>query len=226
MSSTRSNGGGSEPPSAAEQAYFQAIEAVFVRLRGAPLLLSPADWRVAQRWYREGVPLALVEGTLEEVFARREESGRKGKIQSLRYCASAVESAWSEIVELQATGERPAPPALDVESRLEALASSLPAALPERGDWAARIRTLEGASAVVEKQLAALDEKLLDHLTSRLSGEQRQELDAEVVSRCAVLAARLSAEEVAAARQRLARQLLRRHWDLPVLSLFAPQAEG
>ena len=44
----------------ADQAYFQAIEETFVRLRGAPLLLSPADWQVARRWHRDGVPLPLV----------------------------------------------------------------------------------------------------------------------------------------------------------------------
>lgn len=226
MSSTHSSDGDFEPPSAAEQAYFQAIEAVFVRLRGAPLLLSPADWRVAQRWYREGVPLALIEQALEEVFARRKESGRKGKIQSLRYCASAVETAWGEIVELQASGERLTPPTLDLRSRLDALASSLPATLPERDEWAARIRAFEGTSAVVEKQLAALDEELLDRLVSHLSAAERRELDTEVATRSTVLAARLSLQEVAAARQRLARQLLRRRWDVPVLSLFALQAEG
>src|SRR5262249_60194670 len=92
-----------EPP----HAYFQAIEEIFVELRGAPLLLSPADWQVARRWHREGVPLDLVRGSLEEVFAKRKERGAKGKISSLRCCAPAVAAAWAGLRELAAPGPRP-----------------------------------------------------------------------------------------------------------------------
>src|SRR5437763_16109793 len=97
----------SEPASAPEaedsdHAYFQAIEEIFVELRGAPLLLSPADWQVARRWQREGIPLDLVRSTLEEVFAKRKERGAKGKISSLRYCAPAVEAAWADLRALTA----------------------------------------------------------------------------------------------------------------------------
>lgn len=222
----RPDDAGTEPPSAAEHAYFQAIEAIFVRLRGAPLLLSPSDWKVAQRWYREEVPLELVERTLEEIFARRKESGRKGKIQSLRYCAAAVDAAWSEIQELQSTGKRQTPRTLAVEPRLTALASSLPGALPDRDSWALRIRALGGASATVERELAALDDELLDGLFSRLTAAERGDLDREIDFRLNVLAGRLPAEDLEAAHHRLARQLLRRRWGLPVLSLFAPQAES
>src|SRR3954453_16361708 len=87
-----------------DHAYFQAVEEIFVQLRGAPLLLSPVDWQVARRWHREGVPLDLVRSTLEEVFAKRRERGAKGRISSLRYCAPAVEAAWADL------RERPAPP--------------------------------------------------------------------------------------------------------------------
>ena len=83
-----------------DQAYFQAVEEIFVELRGAPLLLSPTDWQVARRWHREGVPLALVKRTLEEVFAKRKERGAQGKISSLRYCAPAVEAAWADLREI------------------------------------------------------------------------------------------------------------------------------
>src|SRR4029077_879820 len=97
-----------------DHAYFQAVEEIFVELRGAPLLLSPADYRVAQRWHREGVPLDLLRRTLEEVFAKRQERGAKGKVNSLRYCAPAVEAAWSDLRELTAPGQRAAAPAFEV----------------------------------------------------------------------------------------------------------------
>src|SRR3954462_964977 len=96
-----------EPP----HAYFQAIEEIFVRLRGTPLLLSPADWHVARRWHREGVPLDLVRDALEQAFARRRERGLKGRISSLRYCAPGAEPAWAPLRELPGPAEREAAPA-------------------------------------------------------------------------------------------------------------------
>src|SRR5262245_5879970 len=111
------------------QRYFRAIEAAFVRLRGAPLLLSPADWQVARRWFEEGVPLDLVVRGLEEVFARRRERGAKGRISSLRYCAPAVEHAWEEVASLTAAGRTAPAEPIDIAARLAALAAALPAEL-------------------------------------------------------------------------------------------------
>lgn len=118
-----------EEHEADDHAYFQAVEEIFVRLRGAPLLLSPADWQVARRWHRQGIPLDLVRRALEEVFARRRERGLQGRISSLRYCAHAIEAAWSSWSEMMAPGLRGEAPALDVAGRLAALAAALAAAL-------------------------------------------------------------------------------------------------
>src|SRR5690349_17979968 len=114
-----------------DHAYFQAVEEIFVELRGAPLLLSPADWQVARRWHQDGVPLDLIKRTLEEVFAKRKERGAKGKISSLRYCAPAVEAAWEELRELTAVGERAEAPAFEIRPRLAALAAALSRSFPE-----------------------------------------------------------------------------------------------
>src|SRR3954452_25306063 len=123
-----------------DHAYFQAVEEIFVELRGSPLLLSPTDWQVARRWHQEGIPLDLVRRTLEEVFAKRRERGAKGKISSLRYCAPAVEAAWGDLRELTAPGHRVEAPASEVAPRVAALA----AALPQDLDLAARIAALAG----------------------------------------------------------------------------------
>src|SRR3954447_12505200 len=130
-----------DPPDP-DHAYFQAVEEIFVELRGAPLLLSPADYQVARRWHREAVPLDLVRRTLEEVFAKRKERGAKGKISSLRYCAPAVEAAWGELKELTAPGQRAAAPAFDVAPRLAALAAALPPSLPGREALTSRFNAL------------------------------------------------------------------------------------
>jgi len=79
-----------------EQAYFLALEERLIQLNGAPRLLSPADFQLACKWQRDGLPLELVLRVIEEVMVRREEGGVGGRISSLRYFASAVETAWSK----------------------------------------------------------------------------------------------------------------------------------
>ncbi len=207
-----------EPP----HAYFQAVEEIFVALRGAPLLLSPADWQVARRWHREGVPLDLVRSTLEEVFAKRKERGAKGRISSLRYCAPAVEAAWADLRELTAPAHRAEAPAFEVVPRLAALAASL----PDRETLAAHITSLSGDPQEVEERLAVLDRQMLDQAWEGLDGEARSEVEAAVEKTLASLGGRLPAGELANSRERLVRQTLRRKLGLPVLSLFSPEAQG
>jgi len=201
--------------------YFRAIEEAFIRLRGSPLLLSPEDWRQADEWRRRGVPLELILATLEQVFAWRVERGAAGKIQSLRYCAAAVETAWQEIEALTAGGRRRDPPAVDVGARLTALAASLPA---RQAELAERVRGLGGPTSDVEKALAALDEEMMAAALDELTADEQRALEQRTATALAALAGRIEADELAEARNRLLRQALRRARGLPVLSLFSSEA--
>jgi hypothetical protein len=212
-------------PEPSDHAYFQAIEEIFVALRGAPLLLSPADWQVARRWHRDGVPLELVKNALEEVFARRKERGAKGKISSLRYCAPAVEAAWSDLRELTAPAHRVEALPFEVAPRLAALAAALPKTLSGRAELVVRLAALAGDPQHVEEGLAALDREMLATAEAGLDEEGRSEVASTVEKTLAVLAGRLPAEELASSRERLTWQILRRRLGLPVLSLFSPEAE-
>jgi hypothetical protein len=228
-------------PSAEDHAYFQAVEEIFVGLRGTPFLLAPADWLVARRWHRDGIPLDLVRESLEEIFARRRERRAKGRISSLRYCAAAVEKAWTERRELIAPGRRAPAPRLQVGPRLAALAAALPADLPRRETFATRILELAGDPAAgsspssssslrspseIEERLGELDRELLAAVEEDLPAAARRALEAEVERALAGIARRLPAAEIAGARERLARQHLRQHLRLPLLSLFSPEAEA
>ncbi len=213
------------PAEVSDHAYFQAIEEKFVELRGAPLLLSPVDWQVASRWHREGVPLALVTRTLEELFARRKERGAKGRISSLRYCVPAVEAAWGDLRELTAPGHRVPAPAFEAAPRLAALSAAV-SSLSADPALAARVAALTGEPQAIEESLAGLDREMLAGAEEGLSVGLRAEIDATVDKTLAALAARLPAEELEKARERLSRQILRRRLGLPVLSLFSPEAEG
>lgn len=144
-----------ELPASEEHRYFRAIEAVFVELRGAPLLLSPSDWRVAKGWFRQGIPLDLVSRTLAEVFAKRRERGAEGLV-SLRYCSRAIEAAWQAAQELgAAAASRQPETGFDLAGRLNALAEALPATLPDRDRWVAALGALagQGGSEATESAL-------------------------------------------------------------------------
>jgi len=213
-----------------DHAYFLAIEDHFVRLRGAPLLLSPADWQAARRWHRQGIPIELVRRAIEEVFARRRERGAKGRISSLRYCAPAVEAAWVEHSELAAPGGRVAPEVFDAAARLSALAAALPADLAGAAALRAELATLaaEGGSGLdpqgVEERLAEIDRQVLEAALAGLAAAEREALDAAVEKALGAISGRLAAAEIELARGRLARQVLRERLGLPILSLFSPEA--
>lgn len=219
MSAT-AEGGGEPPATDADSAWFRAIEDAFVRLRGAPLLLSPADFQVALRWRQEGVPLGLVVATLEEVFAKRRERGARGRINSLRYCAPAVEQAWAEVRELQGPARRVPADEPAVEERLAALGAALPSELAARDAWEARLLALEGTAEEVETALRALDDELLANADAALEPAARERLDAEVEAILEGLRDRFRDADLEALRGQLRRQRLRRLVGLPVLTLF------
>ncbi len=206
--------------------YFRAIEEIFLELRGSPLTLPPADWHVARRWHRAGIPIEVVRRALEEVFAKRKERGAKGKISRLSYCAPAVEAAWEELRELTAPGDRLQAPAFDAASRVRALAAALPPALSGHDGLAARIVSLAGDPQEIEEGLAALDREMLTAAAASLDGLARGEVEAAVETTMAGLRGRLSADELERSRERLTWQVLRQRLALPVLSLFSPEAEA
>ncbi|HUO86013.1 MAG TPA: hypothetical protein VM617_01375 [Thermoanaerobaculia bacterium] len=231
MSATAADGGDGAARDSDEvltdHQYFRALEDFLIELRGAPLLISPADYRVAQRWHRRGIPLDHVRQVMHDVYARLRERQAEEPMNSLRYCARAVEASWSEVEALRAPGARDeVATGVDVAARLGNLASALPADLPGRAAFAERITALAGDVEHVEGALAGLDRELLAGLEGSLDDERRRALDASVEETVDALFGRLFAGDVDRARERLRRQLLRRDFDLPVLSLFAPEAES
>lgn len=206
---------------AEDHAYFQAVESCFIRLRGAPLLLSPADWQLTRSWHREGIPLELVLQTLEEVFAARRARGSKGKVQGLRYCAPAVEKAWSERAELTATGTRQGPAPIDISGRLRNLSELLEGSRDVPIDLADRVAGLGGTPEAVEAALTKLDREMIASARSRLVESDLSDLMRSIDDSMAKLDARVDETETQKIRERLVREGIRRRLGLPLLSLFA-----
>ncbi len=215
------------PPSAEDHTYFLAIEKSFLGLRKKAALLTAADWQEAQNWHRQGIPVELVQDVMEKLFERqRAKSGRT--ISGLRYFRSAVAAAWEELLALKAGGRAEAAPPLPVSSRLAHLAACLPASLPQRERWTEAMSALAdtGEPHEVEAALRALDADLLASLRAGLDEADRLGLARQVDQALARLRDRLPPEELGIASARLAEQLLRRRFDVPVLSLFSPEARG
>jgi hypothetical protein len=198
---------------------------MFIQLRGAPLLLSPADWTVAEDWHRRGIPFAVVRRALKDVFQRRAERGVRRRVQSLRYCAPAVEAAWEAVRELTVSGQRRSVQPLSTEDRLQRLADRLPEELPDRQRWCERIALVRGSAERVEEQLAAVDQELMDHLLQAMSEPTRRQMEIEVEKALARHSVRISESERPRAARRLLRQRIRNELGLPVLSLFSVEPE-
>jgi hypothetical protein len=208
-----------------ELRYFQSLEEAFIRLRGAPLLLSPADWQVAQRWRALGIPLDFAITAMAELFARRRERGAEDRVSSLRYCARAVESGWRRAEELAGPVRRSPEPDFDASARLQALARSVPGGWPGADDLVERLLSLHGDAAAIESSLVALDDALLEAAGARLEAPERAALEAWVERRLDALRPRFEPDELARAAARLRSRELRRRSGLPLLSLFSPDAE-
>jgi hypothetical protein len=215
-------------PGASSFEYFRAIERAFIRLRGAPLLLSPTDWKVAQEWREQGVPLELVLETLEQVFARRElkEDEAEARVNSLRYCAPAVAKAWARVRENVEPARRAVANEIRVRPRLLALVESLPEEWPPKERLSAELLALGGDARVVEAHLAVLDARMLQIAEAGLEEGAVAEVESAVAERMARVGARAGQASSAEATVRVRTRVLRERLSLPVLSLFSPEAEA
>jgi hypothetical protein len=217
---------GTELESSADLVYFRAIEEHYVALPNTLPYLSPEDFRLAQAWRRSGIPLELVRRVLSErAERRRAQTGQRARVWTLRYSDPHVRAEWERLQALTAPGERDAAPVIDVGSRLAALAAALPGDLAQRKRWAERITALGGSFEQVEEALAVLDGDLIAAIEGTLDDRERREHAAQAESALAAWRGRLAPAELERARRELLRRLLRRRYRLPVLSLFAPEAE-
>jgi len=211
--------------------YFAAAEAAFVRRRGTPFLLSPKDFALLKEWRALGVPLEAVESGIEEAFARREERGAVGRVNSLSYCRDAVLEAWERRAETaRGKGSESAADAVDAGGALKRLASDLASVAAARPDLAAELESaarslsrLEGSGKSpeeIESSLAGLDRRLAKALTEALPEMERAEMDAEAEKMLAGAGGRMDAVTLEKTSRALKRRLLRERLDLPRLSLL------
>lgn len=219
-----------------ETAYATRIEDAFIAERGTPFLLSPKDWGLIQGWRTAGIPADTVVRAVREAFERRRSRAAAGKINSLSYCADAVEERWEmERRGLAGSGASTRDlPADETGQRLGRLREVLSATLaaspegiePERfhkavGKALERLDALDPADGfdAVEAKLHAAETSLSRALLAALEDPDRLRIEEAVALALGDVSA--TKEEVAARMRRaLTRRELRRRLGLPPLTLF------
>jgi hypothetical protein len=213
-----------------DHAYFQAIEALFIELRGAPFQLSPDDFKITKAWRGEGVPLDVALTTLREKVSQASDEGDDPK-RRLSYYRRAVERAWQRQRELAAPGAAATAEALDVAPRLSRLASRVPPSLPQirqridqlLTELMIELMTEHLSAEEVDLALGEIDQAMLDAAREALTDSASTELAERVAQSLAALAGRLGGTSESA-RSRVEPRLLRDLAGLPLLSLFSPDA--
>ena len=214
-----------------DKEYYEAAEAAFIRRRGTPFLLSPKDFALLTEWRALGVPVEAIEQGIDDAFARREERGAAGRVNSLSYCRDAVLEAWERISETavgrgtgRATEEPDARSALEtLAARLSALSASRPELTAPIASAARSLERLRGSgrdAAAIEDSLARLDRRLTGALFEALPPPERERIEREVAAALARARVRLDDETAEKTARALRRRALREAVGLPRLSLL------
>lgn len=214
-------------PLLCEGDYARAVEQLFQRLRGKPMLLSPEDFQRVLRWYRDEIPLPLVLTTMKLVFQRALEQKPRRRPSSLAYCEGAIEEAWDAAREAALGGRSWQPtPDPDLAGELERVALAvLESSAPE----AARLRTAERLRALVQGDssftenadaVIVVDRELLEDCRQTLTPGQVEELVQDTHRQLAPFRTRLSPSDLEKTARLIETRTLRRMFRLPDISLL------
>lgn len=222
--------------------YFTEIEEHFQQARGTALfLLSPLDWALIEAWKNSGIPLEAVLRGIDAAFEKWRSGKRKlQQVNSLAYCSQAVLKEAQRLLDQRAGIDEGTPKPSRapftrealvqfLKANAAALAASSHESVQALGDTLGKLAA-EAAAAPedlagfdtedLERQLTALEEKMLAQLRLAQSDESllaaRRELDGQLQP----YRSKMSAEQLRQLEdQYLSRKLLEQA-NLPRLSLF------
>jgi hypothetical protein len=171
-------------------AYARTIEKWWSEFLDAPVVLSPRDWRLIDRWYEAGVPLEVVREALDDTAERARGRRSRSAPRGLGFLSKAVDEGLSAIRDgrVGATGAPPGDPAPE----------DAPSGEPGPGDAADRWRK-RGAEEPADSPLRAL---FLETLAALEGGRPAEELDREVDSRLRIVLPPEAVREIEAAVSR------------------------
>jgi hypothetical protein len=73
-------------------AYFNQIEALFVKRRGKHLMVGPSDWALIDHWRKRNIPLSVVLRGIERTFNSCDGGPHPRTVNTIKYCEAAVEA--------------------------------------------------------------------------------------------------------------------------------------
>jgi hypothetical protein len=219
--------------------YFAAIEEQFARMRGAPLVLSPADWHLAASWLERNIPLPVVARAIQEVLENAAARGRRKPVLSLSYCRHEVEAEFSRYLEAMAGsglhedgGERRPPlwrRLIQKADRLRRAAAGWPE--PARAPAGLAVTALQAAAqelkaggadpTALEERLALHERELMNRLEDCLSATEKDTLNSLCRERLDPYRQRMSEEVFQTTLRHALDTALRQHFKLQRLSLLS-----
>ena len=204
--------------------YFTEIENFYQTKRETFTLVSSLDWVLIENWKEQGIPLEVVLKGIDRAF-----SNAKRRINSLAYCARAIDEVLQE--EKETRIERPELPEISQEEtrkylqKIAGKAAELAIVFPE---FAPRISLIADAVRAVdtsnfreaEQSLSALEEQLIAIL--KVASDQSTMLDIQrgVEGDLAPCRATMTTEQLSMLEQQLWRRKLMERYNLERLSLF------
>jgi hypothetical protein len=215
----------------ADNDYYAAAEAAFIRRRGTPFLLSPKDFALLTEWRALGVPVEAIEQGIDDAFSKREEKEATGRVNSLSYCRDAILAAWerrSDAAVGRGTGRRSREPdtaaaLTELARRLAEIEAVRPELAPAIAPAAKSLARLAGSgkdAAAVEDALARLDRKLAAALLETLPASDKARIEAGVAAQLARARVRLDDDTAEKTARALRRRAVREAVGLPRLSLL------
>ncbi len=230
--------------------YLQRVEDYIVQVRLSPMLLSPKEWTIAEKWKRDEIPLMVVfrgiDRAMRSLIARRHEFSKLR--MTLSYCDKPVRAAFQSYLSAQSLfpaeqqdhvsiGAEARPEDSDVYyvlNRLTALAKMVEA-LFERPELAARKDSIgqiaQNLSALAEETRKSRAGQWLERVQTRLVKLDRELLRtargclsparrAEIVAQAKERARQTKAPQDRSLIEYLMDGSVRDELGLPVIGLF------
>lgn len=194
--------------------YFTEIERFYQSKRESFTLLSTLDWVLIENWKEQGIPLEIVLKGMDRAFSRA-----RRKINSLAYCAKAVEEICEEQKELAV--EAPALPDFQTDEVAKYLNDLARQVEPTHSGIAQSIRSIDLRDLrAAEQSLSGLEEKLIAWLKVTTDDATMMEVRRDVDGELSPFRSTMTTPQLAMIEQQLWRRKLLERFGLPRLSLF------
>ncbi len=196
--------------------YYRDVTALFLRLRGAPFILSARELHLLAAWEKQGIPLNVVQEGIENAFqAFQKASGPDRRPVSLQACDPYVRGAFGQVKDRRAGGRRLSGGREDKRRAMARAIKDFLEALPI--EWAFLRQAFEQALRLIEsagggeEDLERLETDIEQALASHCPAEEWDRAQKQLGPACA-------AGKGKALLRRMALKNIREKYKIPYVS--------